>query len=468
MLNRRSLSSSAAKARRLLVEAMVQRGDTERLGIVGNPPEMSMYASILKSTGIHRQESIGYSFGAPTQDAGLIKVWETIGDYFLGCELQRGSVAALFKILAAPPFGLKEGVIPVLFCAAALAHDTEVALYEGGAFVPELSIEVFERLLKSPDKFELRRYHVVGVRRDVFRQLAELFGAPPNSRVEDIVAVVRPLFRFFNKLPGFTRNTKTLSRTASQVREALFAAREPDVLLFEDLPVACDMGSFIGEPSDSNQVGAFFRVLQSALAELQRAYDDLLSDLRQLLCQAFGVNGAQARSAIRVRARRLLDNSLDAHLKAFLLHLDDDQLDDVAWIEAIGTMLVGKAPATWLDTDRARYSVRLADLVRSFRHIEALVFAMSQQAQDGGRGDVIRIGITDRYTKDREAVVVVQPEDRDRLVQAVIDLEGRLEAAGLAKQPELALATLAKIAQKFLAELMDTKSESIKKVMINK
>ena len=468
LLNRRSLSSAAAKARRLLVEAMVQRSDTERLGIVGTPPEMSMYESILGATGIHRQESTGYCFGAPTQDAGLIKVWEAIDAFFAGCELQRRSVAALFKLLAAPPFGLKDGLIPVLFCAAALAHDTEVALYEGGAFIPELSIEVFERLLRSPDKFELRRYQVTGVRREVFRQFAELFGRAHDARGQDIVAVVRPLFRFFNKLPGFTRQTKTLSSTASRVREVLFAAREPDALLFEDLPVACDMGSFVGTASETKRVTEFFRALQEALAELQRAYDDLLLDLRQLLCRAFDVTGVGARGAIRYRAQRLLEHALDGRLKAFLLYLGDDQLDDVAWIEAIGTMLVGKPPQTWLDADRARYEVTLADLVRSFRHIEALVFSVIQRGQDPQRGDAVRIGITDRYTKDREAVVVVQPEDRDRLTQAVIDIEGRLEATGLANHPELALATLAKIAQRFLSELTDAKPEVAKKVMVTK
>jgi hypothetical protein len=466
LLNRRSLSSAAAKARRLLVEAMVQRGDVERLGIIGTPPEMSMFASVLEATGIHRQEPTGYCFGAPTKDDGLIAVWEAMDEFFAGCELQRQSVKGLFRLLADPPFGLKDGVIPVLFCAAALAHDTEVALYEGGAFVPELSIEVFERLLRSPDKFELRRYQVTGVRREVFRQFAELFGVPPDARGQDIVAVVRPLFRFFNKLPGFTRQTKTLSPTALRVREMLFAAREPDVLLFEDLPVACDVGSFVGAASEAGRVTEFFRALQGALAELQRAYDDLLSELRQMLCRAFGTAGPDARGVIRIRAQRLVEHALDTRLKAFLLHLGDEQLDDVGWIEAIGTLLVGKAPRTWLDADRARYEVTLADLVRSFRHIEALVYAVVQRGQDPQRGDVLRIGITDRHTKDREAVVVVQPEDRHRLAQAVIDIEDRLETAGLANEPELALAVLAKAAQRFLAELTDTKKDTLKKVTV--
>ena len=51
---------------------------------------------------------------------------------------------------------------------------------------------------------------------------------------------------------------------------------------------------------------------------------------------------------------------------------------------------------------------------------------------------------------------------------AVIDIEERLELAGLANQPELALATLAKIVQRFLSELTDPKTEAAKRLMVTK
>lgn len=463
LVNRRSLSSAAAKARRLLIEAMVTRGGEERLGIVGTPPEMSMYASILGATGIHRPEPGGYGFGAPTNDESLVRVWQEISAFFAACDVERRPVADLFRILSDRPFGLKQGVLPILFCAALLAHDTDVALYESGGFVPELTVEVFERLLRSPEKLELRRYQVTGVRREVFRQFAEIFGTRAAGAGADLVAVVRPLFRFFNKLPAYTRQHKRLTATAMRVRDALVAARDPDVLLFEDLPLACGSASFLVDDAAPGMITEFFRSLQGALVELQRAYDDLLLDLRQLLLQAFGVNGADGREMVRLRAQRLMEHALDARLKAFLLHLIDEQLDDVAWIEAIGTMIVGKAPRSWQDGDRTKYEVNLSDLVRNFRHIEALVFSLLQRGQEERLGDVVRIGVTDRHTKDREAVVVVPSEDRVRVTNAMIAIEERLASLGLGDQPELALAALARAAQGFLAQLSAPPVEAPKK-----
>jgi hypothetical protein len=59
--------------------------------------------------------------------------------------------------------------------------------------------------------------------------------------------------------------------------------------------------------------------------------------------------------------------------------------------------------------------------------------------------------------------VVVQPEERDRLTSAVIAIEDQLDAAGLGSKPELALATLARAAQRFLAELTDANPDLGKK-----
>lgn len=54
LINRRALSSQGAAARRNLIEGMIRRGDRERLGIDGFPPERSMYESVLRAGGLHR------------------------------------------------------------------------------------------------------------------------------------------------------------------------------------------------------------------------------------------------------------------------------------------------------------------------------------------------------------------------------------------------------------------------------
>jgi len=453
LLNRRALSSAAAAARRNLIEAMITKAGEPRLGIAGTPPEMSMYCSVLEATNIHHFDGGGYILGAPQGDPALLEVWKAIESFFSGCELQRRSVSELFALLRKPPFGLKNGIIPVLFCATALAHDTEIAFYENGAFIPELTVEVVERLLRSPDRFELRRYRVLGVRREVFRQFAELLGATPKSGSADLVAVVRPLYRFFNRLPQYTRQTKTLSDRALATREALMAAKEPDDVLFEDLPRACGVAPFQSTAAP-NEIAVFFDRLRGVFSELQRAYHDLLSELQEMLFRALNVEGNRAREIVRFRADALVEHAVEPSFRAFIHHLADEQLDDVPWIEAIATLLADRPPKTWSDADRARYQVKLSELARTFRHIEALSGEILDRAKSGlPLGEVLRIGVTDRYSKDMEGVVVVETKDQDAVTRAVIGIEEVLDLANLTETPALALAALATTARRFLAEM---------------
>jgi hypothetical protein len=460
LINRRQLSTAAAAARRLLIDAMLKNSGEERLGITGTPPELSMYASLLESKNIHRLEESGYAFGDPEGDEGLIAVWREIKSFFNRCELERHSVRDLFTILQRPPYGLKMGIIPIIFCAAALAYDTEVAFYENGAFLPEVTIDMYERLLRSPEKFELRRYRVEGVRREVFRQIAQIFGRSAEPGRENIVEIMRPLYRFFNGLPNYSRQTKNLSSTAISVRETLFDSKDPDMLLFYHLPRACGVEPFTASETGSEHLNVFFRSFKDALAELQRAYDDLLAELQTLLFKAFNMTEPSARQMIRSRAKVISEHCVEARLKAFVLHLSDDEPDAAMWIEAVATMIVGKLPKAWNDTDRARYEVTLSELVRSFRNIESLVFEQAKWLEQGvDPGHIIRIGVSDRHSKEIEAVVVVEKKDQQRFAEAIIELRSSLDNLHVSDNPELALAALAALSKEYLAELMHNKAQ---------
>ncbi len=71
LINRRSLSSSAAAARRNLIEAMFERSEQEALGFEGNPPERSMYETLLKGSRLHRKQGGVFGFFPPTPRPSL-------------------------------------------------------------------------------------------------------------------------------------------------------------------------------------------------------------------------------------------------------------------------------------------------------------------------------------------------------------------------------------------------------------
>ncbi|MEB3231966.1 MAG: hypothetical protein VKJ64_13225, partial [Leptolyngbyaceae bacterium] len=96
LINRRELTSQGAKARRELLEAMLEQGDRERLGFTGYGPEVAMYYSVLEASGIHRVEDDHWGFYPPpvtqtqTGPVNLTTAWEAIESFcFKSTEKQR-------------------------------------------------------------------------------------------------------------------------------------------------------------------------------------------------------------------------------------------------------------------------------------------------------------------------------------------------------------------------------------------
>ena len=185
-----------------------------------------------------------------------------------------------------------------MLCAALIANDADVALYEEGTFVPQLAVTVFERLIKKPSAYSVRRWRIGGVRATVFRQLAEMLGKQwETTKItkRNVLDVVRPLLKFIQQLPEFTKSTDQLTEQAKRVRAALLQTREADQLLFVELPRACGMDPV--EPVahlPDTKTHAFVSELRKSLGELQRHYEVTLSDVGQALGSAFGISGTNA------------------------------------------------------------------------------------------------------------------------------------------------------------------------------
>ena len=248
LINRRQISSQAASARRKLIAAMLEAQNLEKLGIHGNPPEMSIYLSLLLNTRIHRRVAGVWGFHPPKagNKSRIFPIWSEIEKFLDECEERRQSVDKLYKRLEQPPFGLRRGPMPILLCAVMLHYEAEVALYEDGSFVADISMPVFERLIRSPEKFEIKRFRMEGIRAEVFEQFTGMISKPVSTmgKPSNLLVIVRPIMRFVDKLPRYTMLTQELSDAAITLRRTISDAREPDALLFEQLPQALGFDVF--------------------------------------------------------------------------------------------------------------------------------------------------------------------------------------------------------------------------------
>ncbi len=281
VLNRRNLTSQGAKARRDLLEVMIEKRYAPRLDLTGFGPERAMYEAVLFAPRLHTEGPDGWSFRVPGPSSDLAPAWRAMESILTGARDGFFTLDHLFAGLRSAPIGLLDGPIPVLVMAWLIVHSDDIAIYQDGTYQPRLTIEVVERALKAPDRFTLKHVVVVGARRRFLEQL--VIGLQPRPLTADarnatVLQVVSPLVSVARGLPEFTRKTTAfLSARASAVRDSLLDAREPDRLLFSTLPEACELRA-LSPRSQTNtvHVAAYCNRLAEALNELESAYPRLL------------------------------------------------------------------------------------------------------------------------------------------------------------------------------------------------
>ncbi len=453
LINRRKVSGASTNARRKLIQAMLENGDKKNLGIIGYPPEMSIYRSLLWNTGIHRYESGVWGFHPPKPDDQnkLNYTWKAIDTFLNNCESSRQPIENLYNYLKQPPYGVRNGPLPILLCAVILHYRTEIALYEKGSFVADLSIPVFERLIKAPEQFEIKRFRMAGIRADLFARFLKMLNQPVESKNPDLLTIVTPLMRFIAQLPNYTLKTQELSDNAKNIRNVVSKASEPDDLLFKDLPNAFGFPSFGTEKADSKVLSDFFNTLQDALSELGSAYDGLLNSLERMLAAVFTLEstGQQLRAELATRAEPLLEIVIETQLKGFLIHLYSEGHDFTGWIESIGTFLAKKPPASWIDTDKAQFEINLSQLARKFRHFEAVSYDKINHTDIAG--ETIRIGITTPNENEQERVVILSDEEKsEKVVKAITSVFDEFDVD---YNPEFRLAVLARISKMVIKDI---------------
>ncbi len=457
LINRRKISGAATTARKKLIQAMLENGNRKNLGITGYPAEMSIYRSLLWNTGIHREVSDVWGFHPPealNDNSRMVATWEAIEKFLAECEGDRQPVENLYQYLKEPPLGLREGPLPILLCAVMLHYKTEVALYENGSFIADWSMPIFERLLKAPQQFEMKRFQMAGIRADLFAQLLQMLNQPVKTEKPDLLTVVTPLMRFISQLPKYTLATQEISDIAKNLRKVVQSAREPDELLFKELPDALGFPIFDAETAtDAKVTSDFFNTLQDALSELEQAYEMLLNSVEQLLVEAFNLtpNKEELRTELATRAEPLLEVTIDTELKGFLINIYSAGHNFTSWLEAIATLLTKKPPASWIDVDKAQFESNLSQLARKFRHFEAVSYEKRKHTESSA-GEPIRIGITRPNEPEQEQVVTLPStaeEQANKIEHEIEQVFDKFDADG---NSEFRLAVLARISQKLMQE----------------
>ena len=365
LIARRSLSSAAAGARRNLIERMLVNHTEETLGMEGYPPERSMYESVLKATGIHRQNQDGnWGFLSPgnRNATKIVSAWNCVRDTLFERQPEPIALPDLFTDLAAPPYGVMPGLHPVLLCAFMLAHPDETTLYREGTFLPEPGIADFEVLMRRPELFAVAGSRILGGRAAVVERLGKGLGVNAAT-----VPVVKALFRMVKGLPDFTWNTRRLPAATLALRDTFQNARSPEHFLYVALPEALGLPPFSEAKPNKTEIETFFSSLNESLRNLADATSSAINSSRDVLLKACGLGvGEEPWLELRSTAVALEPAVTEPQLLTFLKRVTQSGTD-ASGIESVLALVANRPPRNWTDLDVDRFPEAATAIGKTFR-----------------------------------------------------------------------------------------------------
>ena len=230
--------------------------------------------------------------------------------------------------------------------------------------------------------------------------------------------------------------------------QTLQQAQETDELLFTSLPKACGLPPIVaGDEDDGTLAKTLTKKLIAALHEIQTAYDRLLSECQSLLYNAFAVRSSEEklREDFRVRASYLTGQVLERRMRSFVMAAVDETATDTEWLEALAMIVVDKPAESWTDEDITSFEIKLSELARRFKDLEAL----QKDAQTGSREgfEARKITVTRPDGQETHSLVWFDHENQvqiDSLIEEILAVLNKYE------NPQLHQAVVAKLTERVL------------------
>lgn len=434
LVNRDSVSSNSVKARRDLLHAMIETESQEALGFEGFPAERGLYETLLKSTELHRQDASGvWRFLAPCDGSatGFEPLWEAARALFSDGDTRVGA-HEIYALWSAPPYGMKQGIQPVILTAFMLAHKANIAVYKDGMFVPRLTDFDIDECLQDPDRFSLRWVAIDEDKNRILSGISKLLAeVGETADAADPLEAARGLVAMVFNLPEWARRTQRLGDTAKAMRDMLLKANDPHKVLFVDLASLLDA-------ADGK---SYVKALRAPLQELAGAYGKMLAEVEGKMFDALDARMDDL-EALRQRARSVSGISGDLRLDAFATRLANFD-GSRASLEGILSLAAEKPPRDWVDRHIDAAILELAKFARRFREAEAFVTVQGREAHSEAIAVVIGAGSSTETISRSFAI-----SDRHRkIVESKADeVASMLERQGLGT--DVLLAILAKAGMK--------------------
>lgn len=373
LFNRQKVANSAVSlARVTLHNALIdpKKVEQEDLGFEGNrfPPEKTIYYTLLKETGIHRQRDGVWSLGSPNSDS-IKMLWDECERFLDSTIEKQRKIGDLVKILQSAPYKLKQGFIEMWIPIYLIVKSQFYSLYsDEGVYIPTITKEVLDLLQKNPNNFKVKAFAIEGAKLDFFNEYRRFLRKDERNSitVNSFVETIKPFLAFYRSLNEYARTTQSFDNyNVVKFREVLAKAKDPEKTFFEDMPAAF---GFKNESLASNAefMAQYQDMIKRATHELSTCYLKLIDRIEEQFIEILGLHSndfAIYKPEVETRFGFVKDCFLSLKQKNFFKGLLRKESEKVRWYESICYVALEKPLASIKDNELPRLFDNLKSLI---------------------------------------------------------------------------------------------------------
>lgn len=375
MVNKSTLSSPIAAARKKFIAALVTDWNKEDIGFVSNkfPPEKTIYLSLLKNTGIHRNVDGVFTLARPTDDStGFEILWDECVAFLDSTKTSRRCLQELFDLLLTQPFKLKQGLVDFWIATFLFANRDDFALFYLDSFVPVVNSENLELILKHPRDYHIKAFNIDGLRLELFNKYRTLVDKSEREKPtgKEFIDTIRPFLTFYKNLPEYAKNTQRLTKTTISLRSAIASAKDPEDAFFEQFPKAFNYN--INElQRDKAKLAEYIAELQNGIRDIRTCFEALLTRIEAFIGKNIcsSVNFPNYKNELQTRFRGVKAPLLLPHQRIFYDRVYSKLEDRNSWLSSIVQACIGKPVNTISDDDEVIFCDKLKDIVHELDNL---------------------------------------------------------------------------------------------------
>jgi len=329
-----------------LFEAMLNSEEKDYLGIEKLPAHKALYLSVVKPSGMHKQQKDGSWRLSDPDRLNFAPIWKKIRKQLS----KKTDLTSLVEVLQKEPFGLQEVSAMFVISLYILVNREKMHIIYDNTYKYTLSLDLLMHMWKATNRYQLQYISLNSDEEQLFKSYVQITTdlTEYSYSTQKVSSIIKTLYSKFTLLPHYAKNTQKISREAKALRSALVSMKDPKEAFFVLFPKALGYKSIENISNDE-----FTQKFKTAFNEIALSYKSEIIELEQLFAKLFHFNHTVfpfGDNLVKLSKKLSSIDSLDIEIKALLRSFNYAN-SFIPLIDNIAIILINKKIEDCYDND---------------------------------------------------------------------------------------------------------------------